>query len=235
MFRNETSLSDVRNRLFDNNSTNTIPPQSIFRQTTNNRIASLNRQPQPPLMFKTTLRLLSAITCLGFISCSTKIDMPQGTRKGYNSARLTTRDPGAPAITDATEKQIHGMIQKSLSKQFTSKGMTYGKGDADLIVAYLVIYQEPGMTAQYEDYFGYGRNPAEINDRAHIVGVIENQRPDYFRQAGLVIDVLDSRTNKLVYRNYAKGDVVKGASASTRAARIEAGVGQALAQFFGNN
>ena len=186
-------------------------------------------------MFKTTFRLLSAAACLGFISCATKIDMPQGTRKGYDSARLTRRDPGAPAITDATEKQIHGMIQKSLSKQFNSNGMAYGRGDADLVIAYLVIYQEPGMTARYDNYFGYGRDADAISDRAHTLGVLENQRPDFFRQAGVLIDVIDSRTNKLVYRNFAKGDVVTNVSAASRAARIDASVGQALASFFGKN
>jgi len=41
-----------------------------------------------------------------------------------------------------------------------------------------------------------------------------------------VIDVIDSRTNKLVYRNFTAGDVA-------RAARINAAVGQALQPFFG--
>lgn len=186
-------------------------------------------------MFKTPFRILTAIATLGLISCSTSVDMPKGTRKGYDSARLTQRNPGGAAITDATEKQVHGMIQKSISKQFAAQGMAYGSGDADLVVAYLVIYQEPGMTARYEDYFGYGRDAGQIADVAHTRGALENKRPDYFRQAGVVVDVIDSRSNKLVYRNFAKGDVNKGASAATRAARIDAAIGEALGPFFGKN
>jgi hypothetical protein len=181
-------------------------------------------------MFKTPF--LIAIAALGLVSCSTSVDMPKGTSKGYHSARLTVRDPNAPAITDATEKQVHGMIQKSIAGQFTSKGMAYGGGNADLVIAYMVIYQEPGMTARYDQFFGYGRDADQIADVAHTRGALENQRPDYFRQAGVVIDVIDARTNKLVYRNFAKGDVIKGASAGTRAARIDAAVAQTLAPFF---
>jgi Domain of unknown function (DUF4136) len=177
----------------------------------------------PKLLLAAAIGLLAA--------CSPGIDMPQGTRKGYSSARLTQRDPSR-TITDATEKQVHGMIQNSISRQFTSKGMTYGRGDADLVVAYLVIYQEPGMTARYDNYFGYGRDVEQIADVAHTRGALENQRPDYFRQAGVLIDVIDSRTHKLVYRNLAKGDVIKGASAGTRSARIDAAVAGALAPFF---
>jgi hypothetical protein len=157
--------------------------------------------------------------------------MPKGTSKGYASARLIQRDPGLPAPSTAIEKQVHGMIQRSLSKQFTSRGMSYGKSDADLVVAYMVIYQEPGMTADCREYFGYGRNADDIATLAHDRGALGSS-PEFFRQAGIVIDVVDRRTNKLVYRNFAKGDVIKGASESTRAARIDAAVTQALAPFF---
>lgn len=186
-------------------------------------------------MIKTSFRLLTAIATIGLFACSTGVEMPKGTRKGYTSARITVRDPAAPAITDPTEKQVHGMIQKSIARQFTSKGMTYGTGGADLVVAYMVIYQEPGMTANYDQYFGYGRDSGAVADLAHTRGALKNKRPDYFRQAGIVVDVIDSRTNKLVYRNFAKGDVIKGASADTRAARIDAAVGEALQPFFGKS
>jgi len=186
-------------------------------------------------MLKALIRSLFAIAALSLVSCSTGVDMPKGSSKGYTSARLIQRNPNSHAVTDATEKQVHGMIQKSISKQFTSKGMTYGSGGADLTVAYMVIYQEPGMTARYDEYFGYGRDGDQIADVAHTRGALENKRPDFFRQAGVVVDVIDSRSHKLVYRNIAKGDVVKGASAGTRTARIDAAVGQALAPFFGNN
>ena len=175
-----------------------------------------------------TLALAAAL----LTSCTSGVDQPQGTRKGYASARLIQRAPHQSAASSDIERQVHGMIQKSIAGQFTARGMAYGKGDSDLVVAYLVVYQEPGMTGDYRDYFGYGRNADEISSLAHTRGVLKNERPDYFRQAGIVIDVIDSRTNKLVYRGFSKNDVVKGASASTRAARIDAAVAEALESFF---
>lgn len=179
-------------------------------------------------LLKITAPLLAA--CL-FASCAGQVDMPKGTSKGYTSARLIQRDPAQPAPSAAIEKQVHGMIQRSLANQFTSKGITFGKSDAELVVAYLVIYQEPGMTADFRDYFGYGRNVDDISALAHDRGAL-GKRPDYFRQAGIVIDVIDSRTNKLVYRGFSKNDVIKGASDNNRAARIDAAVAEALAPFF---
>ncbi|HSP44327.1 MAG TPA: SulP family inorganic anion transporter, partial [Luteolibacter sp.] len=178
------------------------------------------------------LKLAPLLLAAGLLaSCTGHVDRPQGTSKGYASARLIQRNPNLPAPSSTIEKQVHGLIQKSLAGQFASKGMSYGKGDSDLVVAYLVIYQEPGMTADYRDYFGYGRNADDIAVLAHNRGALGDQ-PDFFRQAGIVIDVIDSRTNKLVYRGFSKNDVVKGASSSTRAARIDAAVAEALADFF---
>lgn len=166
------------------------------------------------------------------ISCSTGIDMPKGKRGTYQSARLVQIKPNPQATVTATEKQVHGMIQNSLARQFSSKGLAYGKSDADLVIAYLVIYQEPGMTALYDDYFGYGRDARHIADVAHIRGSIESKRPDFFRQAGILVDIIDARTGKLVFRNHAKGDVVRNSSPSTRAARIDQAVSQAISPFF---
>ena len=173
-----------------------------------------------------------AILSLVLVSCGPGVDLPKGTHKGYASARLTLRNPNLPARTNPTELGIHGMIQDSLRRQFTAKGLAYGPANADLVVAYLVIYQETGMTTSYQDYFGYGRPADAITDRAHDRGVVQSKRPDYFQRAGIVIDIIDSRTNKLVYRNFAAGDVIRGASGKTRAARIDAAVAQALSGFF---
>ncbi len=167
-----------------------------------------------------------------FASCAPSVDMPKGSSKGYTSARLVVRDPSAAPITNATEIQVYGMIRNSIASQFNSHQIAFGSGSADLTVAYMVIYQEPGMTARYDDYFGFGRDGDVIAETAHERGALKNQRPDFFRQAGVVIDVIDSKTNQLVYRGFAKGDVIKGASEANRTSRINAAVAQALAGFF---
>jgi len=63
-------------------------------------------------------------------------------------------------------------------------------------------------------------------------GVINNKRPDDFLRGAIVIDVLDARTNKLVFRNYAVRPVTVGVDTATRQARINSAVSQALAPFF---
>ena len=74
--------------------------------------------------------------------------------------------------------------------------------------------------------------PKKIAERAHLKGVIESRRSDFFRQTGIVVEVIDARRNKLVYRNFAKGDVIKGISDSARAQRINEAVTRAIMPLF---
>lgn len=157
--------------------------------------------------------------------------MPKGSSKGYDSARLVRRAPGT-STTDATEKQVHSQIQSAIKSQFSTRGLSYNKPDADLVVGYMVLYQDSAMTTSYDDYFGYGRDAGKILEEAHKRGVIDGKRPDYFERAGLIVDVIDARTNKLVYRNAWVGDLVSGLSSSQRRARVNNAVNEALAPFF---
>jgi hypothetical protein len=62
--------------------------------------------------------------------------------------------------------------------------------------------------------------------------VIDGNRPDYFERAGLVVDVIDAKTNKLVFRNVSVGDIVNGATDAQRKQRTADAVNEALAPFF---
>ena len=46
-------------------------------------------------------------------------------------------------------------------------------------------------------------------------------RPESFERAGLLVDVIDAKTNKLVYRNIFAGDITRGVSDAARSQRIE--------------
>ena len=124
------------------------------------------------------------------------------------------------------------MIHNSLAANFKANGLSYGQSNAELIVAYTVIYQEPGMTTQTTKYSGYNIQSEEILEMAHMKGAVNSGRPDYFEQAGIIIDIRESATSKLVFRNVVKGDVVRGVSDSTRASRINNAIAEGLAPFF---
>jgi hypothetical protein len=190
-----------------------------------------------PLLFRTppmqVIRLFTVLVLAAALNaCSSGVDMPKGSSRGYQSARFVQRSSNAQPVTDAKEKKIHGMIQNSLASQFKANGLRFNDPSAELVVGYLVVYQDNAMTTYFDEYFGYGRDAEHISDVAHERGVIKGTRPDAFERAGLIVDVIDARTNKLVYRNISIGDIVRGGSDSARAGRINASVNTAIAPFF---
>jgi hypothetical protein len=168
-------------------------------------------------------------------SCSSSVDMPKGTAKGHHSARLI--NPGgmvkpAPDFLPELPK-VNRMVQKALAQDFKAHGMSVGSPGSDLVVGYLLIVQNNGATTAFDDYFGYGRSVDAIVDEAHKRGVLsKNPRPDAFVTGAIVVDVLDAKTNKLIYRNFAKRDIARNISDSARQQRINQTVQEALAPFF---
>ena len=181
-------------------------------------------------MHKQILSLAALAGALLLASCSSGIDTPSGSIGNYTSARMIAIKPSAQ--TTAEERSIHNMIQNSIKAQFTSRGKSFGQPGAELVVAYLVVYQDNAMTTYYDAYFGSGNDAEAISDEAHLRGVTNGERRESFERAGLIVDVLDARTNKLIFRNYSTGDIVRGVSSQTRAARVNDAVTRALSAFF---
>ncbi len=178
------------------------------------------------------MRTIALLASLALLSCSSSVDLPKGTSKGYTSARLVK--PGDRETPGFAEKNpgVNRAIQSALADEFRSHGLSAGTGSADLIVAYLILIQDNFSTTAIDDYFGYGRDEDAIVDRAQLKGVVENQRPDRFMAGTLVIDVMDARTQELVFRNYVTRDLHLGASSGEREARIRQAVAEAMAPFF---
>ena len=171
-----------------------------------------------------------------FTSCSTGIDQPKGTSQGYQSARLIERNSDAEVTDDAVaiakEEKIHGMLQKALKSEFTSHGMSYGKKDAQLEVAYLVMIQNNAITFHYNDYFGKGRDADAVAEYAHLKGATNTKRNEFFERVIILVDVIDTQTNKLVFRNHYKNDIVDVPTDAVRNQRVQAAINQALTPFF---
>ena len=183
------------------------------------------------------LQLFSVISLAAAISsCSTGIQQPKGTSQGYNSARLIKRNTDADVTDDtiaiAKEKKIHGMIQKAIKSEFTSHGLNYGKGNADLTVAYLVMIQNNAITFHYNDYCGKGRDADAIAKYAHLKGATQSKRDEFFERVIILVDIIDTKTNKLVFRNHYVNDIVDVPTDAVRKQRVDAAIKGTLVNFF---
>jgi len=174
---------------------------------------------------------LSALLAIVVSSCST-VDMPKGSSTGYSSARFIRVNPASKLRTAAHSEKVNAMIQDAITAQFENNGLNMSENNADLIIGYLLIRQDNVSTAMVNDHFGYGRDSDKIMEKAHTLGVIKGGRAEAFEAGAIVIDLIDAKTNQLVYRNYAKRDIIDNISDDAREERITGAVSEALSAFF---
>lgn len=172
--------------------------------------------------------LLAAIVAL-LPACQT-VEQPKSTAHGYKSARLVR--PTTKATFASRDDRANHAIQSALASTFRANGIAVDPNNADLTVGYLVVVQDNATTQLIDDYFGFGRSSMQIAEIAHERGVIRNNRADYYQAGTVVIDIIDNKTGKLVYRDYATRDVTGELSDAQLQARANSAVQQALAKFF---
>jgi hypothetical protein len=167
---------------------------------------------------------LAALLVAGCSSTPTKVDTGRIHAATFNFVQ------GRPVTPDYAEKraQIHTLIQNAITTNLAGKELTRVANNPDVFLAYLVILGNNVATTAVNDYFGYGRDSDALLDKAHEKGAIESKNPNQFVAGTLVIDVIDAKTYKLLYRNYAVRQVLRNVPDDVRAERIQEAVDAAL-------
>lgn len=171
------------------------------------------------------LTLAAAILALaGCSSTPAKVDTGLVHARTFNFVGRS----GKPSPGYADNRQaIHTMIQGAIAKNLGGRGVSQVPGGGDVTVAYLIIAGNNASTTSVNDYFGYGEDASALHEKAH-KKYTGNKNPNYFEAGTLVIDVVDSKTFKLLRRNYATRPLIRSLPEDARAARIQEVVDEVL-------
>jgi hypothetical protein len=123
--------------------------------------------------------------------------------------------------------QVHGLIQQALRANLASKGLAPVAAGGDVTVAYLLVTGNNASTTMTDDYFGYGRAGTELLDKAH-ASYTTSKNPNEFEAGTLLVDLVDTRTFKLLRRVHVTRPLLRNPTAETRAANIQEAVDSAL-------
>lgn len=169
--------------------------------------------------------LVGLLAVAGCTSTPTRVD------KGPIKAAtfdFVARATGPRSTIAESDEAVHAMIQDAITANLAAKGVARVEGSGDVKVAYLVVVGNNVTTVEVNDYFGYGRDSAELADRAHKASAVDNKNPDYFESGALLIDIIDARTFELLKRNYVVRPIMRDLPAEERQARIRDAVDEAL-------
>jgi len=173
------------------------------------------------------LAALLAAACLALPGCSS-------TRSEVESGPVQAKtfrfvDPPAAPRSTTVEKRavVHGMIQEAITRSLAERGLSRSAGEADVLVAYMVVVGNNTTTVRYDDHFGYGRDAADLQQKAHRA-YTSTGNPDYFEAGTLLVDLIDAKTFKLLWRRHVNRPVLRDPSEDARRERIQ----EAVAELF---
>jgi hypothetical protein len=171
-----------------------------------------------------SLLLLSlALTLAGCSSTPTHVN--KGPVRAQTFQFVNTGKP-LPAYA-APEQQVHTMVQSVIKESLAQRKVQHVNQGADVTVAYLIITGNNAVTSSIDEYFGYGRGASDLRDKAHDKYTSSNN-PNYFEAGTLVIDIVDSKTWKLLERGYATRALLQNPTPEQRMTRLREVVEQIL-------
>jgi hypothetical protein len=177
------------------------------------------------MKFASFAALASAV--LLFAGCSstpTKVD--EGPIKANSFSFVNLAGRPQPAYADQ-RAEVNKIIQEAITATLGRFNVPHVASGGDITVAYLVIVGNNASTTSINDYFGYGRDASAIAEIAH-ERYTQNNNPNYFEAGTIVIDIIDSRSNKLLKRGYASRPLLANPTTEVRTARIQQAVDEAL-------
>jgi hypothetical protein len=179
------------------------------------------------MKYSSSLALSLAVLCLA--GCGTPTKVNTGPVQGTTFSFINGGSKAAPGFID-TREQVHATIQQRITEDLAKKGVTKVPTGGDLIIAYMIIIGNNGSTEAINTYFGYGRDSAELHDKAQDA-YSSAKNPNYFQAGTLLLDVLDGKTFKLLKRSYVTRPVLAEATKEVRVERLDEAVDAVLKDF----
>ncbi len=141
---------------------------------------------------------------------------------GTISARtfsFINRGNPAPGFAE-TRGQIHALCQEAITQSLARRQVTRVEQGGDVTVAYLILTGNNVSTMSINDYFGYGRDATKLAEKAH-EKYTGNANPNYFEAGTLLIDIIDSKSWKVLRRGYATRTLLQNPTPEQQTARLQ--------------
>ncbi|MCU0770652.1 MAG: DUF4136 domain-containing protein [Verrucomicrobia bacterium] len=177
--------------------------------------------------------ILVAACVAGVAGCSS---VPSQVNHGPVRAGTYSLMPSkAPAsvVVNERRQEIHRQIQDAIGAQLAQRGLRGVPTGGEVQVGYMVIVADNATTATYDEYFGYGRDAEAVAEKAH-KAVSKRSDRNLFEIGAIVIDVVDSRDSKLLFRSYARLDV-RDVNPENRAEKVNTLVASCLGNLRAGN
>jgi hypothetical protein len=167
--------------------------------------------------------VLALLCCVGLSACRT---IPVDVNEGRIQAETFSWMLGSAAAT--TPQGIDVNVQSAIEAFMAENGVRKVDKGGDITIGYMIILRTPVTTSTSSGYFGLGTEKEELLNLAHkranklYKAIEKNRNMDHrtINTAALVIDIVDTGSSELLYRNSAYRALLKNVTEKQRADRI---------------
>ena len=189
------------------------------------------------ILWLVLLYLLSA--CAAPINISsdydTKVDFTSLKNYRWHAPNKFNQSSAQYLEDDITDSRI----RTNVNKQLENKGFhELANGQVDFLVNYSVTVEDKSSVRSYNTYNGYGPGfnyRGGVGSRGSGMSIGYSTGPDatvtYYKQGTLVIDILDPKTDKLIWRGSANARLPKEQNQQEREAMTREAVSKILERF----
>lgn len=169
------------------------------------------------------------------VGCANKPYVETDHEAGYDFAALKTYavaetkqdTKDSLLISPFTLSHIHQALQNELAKRYQSQSVD---SKPDFIVSYHVVVEEKIDPRSYNDLYGFGwYGRGYYSPRPFFYGVNSGVRT--YNQGSLIIDVVDGKTSKPIWRGVSQKRLSKGMAPQNQREVLSMAVGEVMAQF----
>lgn len=177
-------------------------------------------------IFTSVLFAASLVVLAGCSSTHAKIEKGAITARTFSF--VNTAGKPAPRFVESGQ-DVHVLVQNAITQSLARRQVGRVEQDGDITVAYLIITGNNATTTAINDYFGYGGDAPKLSQMAH-EKYTSTKNPNYFEAGTLLIDLIDKKSRKVVWRNYTTRALRHDLSLEARAARLNEAVEEILAR-----
>lgn len=142
--------------------------------------------------------IISILSILALAACSPEIRVYSDHDPDYNVRNFSTVDWGQQSGIEANRNPLHynelndKRIKSAILKELSSRGYSRTEEDPDLVIHYHIIIDDQSVVTT--EPYGYFYGPYWMRMQTHVYS---------YREGTLIIDLMDPKTNNLVWRGWA--------------------------------
>jgi len=167
------------------------------------------------------------LLALGILGCSSMtIETQADPQASFSEFKTYGWMPNPRGVDPRVGPRVAGWITAAVEEQLAAKGFEkIGSGDVDFKVGYHAAVQGTMEVSYIDSYYGYG---VQSWFRG---GEQQQSAARYYDKGSIVIDIVDSRANRLVWRGVAEAEVDRQTDAEKLQERVREAVRKILADF----